>query len=178
MSLGYAPKIYLRGGMPYTHIWWPRPPTFFSNTFIFSHLSFSLYHTQYFLFRISILSGVFIMFCVSPGSHNGCSMVFLMIQSARKSRKSKQAKMDEDRENWAFLGVGRPLTRPRPAPRPAGSGAPPASRPALAGTQAGLLGCYPGLPPGLGRFPGRSARVPGRPHARPRPVPRPARLGT
>ena len=27
LSIGYAPKIYLRGVMPYTLTWWPRPPT-------------------------------------------------------------------------------------------------------------------------------------------------------
>ena len=98
-----------------------------------------------------------------------------MIQSARKSRKSKQAKLDEDGEKYTFLGragpcpglgrlpgrrprvPARPRARPRPAPRPAPSGACPASRPASAGSQTGDLGSLPGLPPGLGRFPGRRA---------------------
>ena len=150
----------------------------FSNTCIFliCHFLCITLNTSYLKFLL--LRGVYIMFCISPGSLNDCSVVFLMMQSARSSRRSKQAKMDDVGEACAFLGMGRPLTRPGPAARPACSGADPVSRPALAGSQAGSLGCRPGLPPGLGRLPGRLARVQTRPNARPWPVSRPACLGT
>ena len=91
------------------------------------------------------------MFCISPGSLNGCSMVFLMIQSARKSRKSKQAKMDEDGKKCVPSWAG------------------PASDPALAGSLAGALGSLPGLAPGPGRLPGRRFSTfpfTGRPHSK------------
>ena len=101
MSFGYAPKIYLRGGMPYTHIWWPKPPTFPQ---IHSYFLICHYHLPSSYFKFLFLRGVYIMFCISPGSLNDCSVVFLMMQSARSSRRSKQAKMDEDGENCAFLG--------------------------------------------------------------------------
>ena len=154
MSFGYAPKIYLRGGMPYTHIWWPRPPTFsqIHSYFLICHL-----HLPSSYFKFLFLRGVYIMFCISPGSLNDCSMVFLNDAKCSKLKNVNKQKMDDVGKACAFLGVGRPLTRPGPAARPACSGADPVSRPALAGSQAGSLGCRPGLTPGPGRFPGRRA---------------------
>ena len=60
MSFGYAPKIYLRGGMPYTHIWWSRPPTFFFCSqevgsylrFCYIHIAFLSNYVQCCLIRI------------------------------------------------------------------------------------------------------------------------------
>ena len=120
------------------------------------------------------LRGIFIMFCILPGSLNNCSVVFLNDAKCSKFKNVNKQKMDDIGEAIAVLGLARPPTRPRPA----GSGSRPVSCPALPGSQAGWLGGAPGLPPGPGRLPGRPARGHARPPARPWPAPRPACLRT
>ena len=123
------------------------------------------------------------MLCISPESLNGCSVVFLMMQSARSSRTSTSRRWmtsEKPLPSWAWHGLppgpgrlARGRVRPTARPRPAGSGQGPVSRPA----QAGWLGGASGLPLGPGRLPGWLARVPARPPARPWPAPRPAGSG-
>ena len=102
------------------------------------------------------------MFCISLGSLNDCSVVFLMMQSAQSSRTSTSRRwMTSEKPllSWAWPGLrpglppgpgrlpdrlarghARPTAQPRPAARPAGSGSRLTSRPALAGLQAGAPG--------------------------------------
>ena len=47
---GHEPKIYLRGIIPYSLTWWPRPPTFSLKSWVLCLLDFAL--RLHFLFRL------------------------------------------------------------------------------------------------------------------------------
>ena len=102
---------------------------------------------------------VFIMFCISPGSLNGCSVVFLKMQSVRSSRTSMARRWMASEKQLLPCVLARPPTRPRPA----GSGRGPASRPAQAGWLGAwscfTAGCQAGMPVPFNLTRGRPTRT-------------------